>query len=81
MTESGSGTSRDSQEIVAREDCLHVVLFEPEIPPNTGNIGRMCWATNSPLHLIRPLGFDIDDRAVRRAGLELYEGLRQCRME
>lgn len=56
-------------------DCLHVVLFEPEIPPNTGNIGRLCWATNSPLHLIRPLGFEIDDRAVRRAGLDYWTEL------
>lgn len=52
-----------------------MVLFEPEIPPNTGNIGRMCWATDSPLHLIRPLGFDIDDRAVRRAGLDYWSQL------
>jgi len=75
VTESDPGLSRDPHEVVARTDCLHVVLFEPEIPPNTGNIGRMCWATDSPLHLIRPLGFDIDGRAVRRAGLDYWSEL------
>ena len=62
-------------ETLRRVDCLHVVLFQPEIPPNTGNIGRVCWATNSPLHLIRPLGFDIDAKAVRRAGLDYWDEL------
>ena len=75
MTDGGSATSRDPLGIVARKDCLHVVLFEPEIPPNTGNIGRLCWSTNSALHLIRPLGFEIDDRAVRRAGLDYWNEL------
>lgn len=51
---------------------LHVVLVEPEIPPNTGNIGRLCLATGSRLHLIRPLGFSLDDRALRRAGLDYW---------
>ncbi len=49
---------------------LRVALYEPEIPPNTGNIMRLCANTGSPLHLIRPLGFDIDDRSLRRAGLD-----------
>lgn len=51
---------------------LHVVLVEPEIPMNTGNIARTCAATGSVLHLIRPLGFDISDRAVKRAGLDYW---------
>ncbi len=51
---------------------LHVVLVEPEIPPNTGNIARTCAATNSVLHLVEPLGFRIDDKSVRRAGLDYW---------
>ena len=50
---------------------LNIVLVEPEIPQNCGNIARTCAATGSRLHLIRPLGFDISDRAVKRAGLDL----------
>ena len=51
---------------------LHIVLVEPEIPQNCGNIARTCAATGSCLHLIRPLGFDISERAVRRAGLDYW---------
>lgn len=51
---------------------LHIVLVEPEIPQNCGNIARTCAATGSRLHLIRPLGFDISDRAVKRAGLDYW---------
>lgn len=51
---------------------FHIVLVEPEIPPNTGNIARTCAATDSVLHLVRPLGFDIDSKAVRRAGLDYW---------
>jgi tRNA (cytidine/uridine-2'-O-)-methyltransferase len=51
---------------------LHVVLVEPEIPPNTGNIARLCAATGSVLHLVGRLGFRIDDHAVRRAGLDYW---------
>lgn len=51
---------------------LHVVLVEPEIPPNTGNIARLSAATKSPLHLVGPLGFRIDDHAVKRAGLDYW---------
>jgi len=51
---------------------VNIVLHEPEIPMNTGNIARTCAATGSRLHLIRPLGFDISDRAVRRAGLDYW---------
>jgi len=52
---------------------LHIVLFEPEIPPNTGNIIRLCANTGYRLHLIHPLGFDIDDKRMRRAGLDYHE--------
>ena len=51
---------------------LNIVLVEPEIPQNCGNIARTCAATGSVLHLIRPLGFDISDKAVRRAGLDYW---------
>lgn len=51
---------------------INIVLHEPEIPMNTGNIARTCAATGSRLHLIRPLGFDISDRAVKRAGLDYW---------
>lgn len=51
----------------------HVVLFQPEIPPNTGNIIRLCANTGARLHLIRPLGFEIDDARLRRAGLDYHE--------
>lgn len=51
---------------------LNIVLFQPEIPQNTGNIGRTCVLTNSKLHLIKPLGFDLDDKAVKRAGLDYW---------
>jgi tRNA (cytidine/uridine-2'-O-)-methyltransferase len=51
---------------------LNVVLVAPEIPPNTGNVGRLCLATGARLHLVKPLGFSIDDRALRRAGLDYW---------
>jgi tRNA (cytidine/uridine-2'-O-)-methyltransferase len=54
---------------------LHVVLFQPEIAPNTGNIGRMCALTRSRLHLIHPLGFVINDRNLRRAGMDYWKQL------
>ena len=52
---------------------FHIVLFEPEIPANTGNIIRLCANTGTKLHLIRPLGFDMDDKKLRRAGLDYHE--------
>ena len=52
---------------------FNVVLVEPEIPPNTGNVGRLCLATGSTLHLVEPLGFSIDHRQLRRAGLDYWE--------
>jgi len=51
---------------------FHIVLVEPEIPPNTGNIGRLCLAAGAHLHLVKPLGFSIDDRALKRAGLDYW---------
>jgi tRNA (cytidine/uridine-2'-O-)-methyltransferase len=54
---------------------LHVVLFQPEIAPNTGNIGRMCAVTRSRLHLIHPLGYEINDRNLRRAGMDYWKSL------
>ena len=55
---------------------LNVVLVEPEIPPNTGSIGRLCLATGSTLHLVEPLGFEISDARLRRAGLDYWEHLK-----
>jgi len=78
----------------SQESRLHVALIEPEIPPNTGNIARLCAATFTPLHLVGKLGFRTDEKAVRRAGLDywneveihyhlnieaLYAALPQCR--
>jgi len=57
---------------------FHIVLIEPEIPPNTGNIARTCMVTGSKMHLIRPLGFDIDDRTLKRSGLDYWQELDWC---
>lgn len=54
---------------------MNIVLFEPEMPANTGNIGRTCVATNTRLHLIEPLGFKISEKAVKRAGLDYWDKL------
>lgn len=54
---------------------LHVVLVEPEIPPNTGNIARLCLAAGTRLHLVEPLGFSLDEKALRRAGMDYWH---QC---
>lgn len=54
---------------------IHVVLFQPEIPQNTGNIGRMCALTKSRLHLIHPLGFEITDRHLKRSGMDYWHSL------
>jgi tRNA (cytidine/uridine-2'-O-)-methyltransferase len=51
---------------------MHVVLVEPEIPPNTGTTARLCAATDTPLHLVGPLGFSLEDRYLRRAGLDYW---------
>ena len=52
---------------------MNIVLLEPEIPQNTGNIGRTCVATGTALHLIKPLGFDIDEKSVKRSGLDYWK--------
>jgi len=51
---------------------MQLVLFQPEIPPNTGNIARLCAATQTPLHLVKPLGFSLEDKYVKRAGLDYW---------
>lgn len=67
---------QDRVEAAVRDDVpLHVALVEPEIPPNTGNVARLCAATGAQLHLIEPLGFRIDDRELKRAGLDYWEHL------
>ncbi len=55
---------------------FHIVLVHPQIPPNTGTIGRLCVNLDATLHLIKPLGFDIDDKAVKRAGLDYWHKLK-----
>ena len=62
--------SRSSKKV--RNPALHIILFEPEIPANTGNISRLCAAAELPLHLIHPLGFKTDDRNLKRAGLDYW---------
>ena len=61
--------------MIASASQLHVALLEPEIPPNTGNIARLCGATFTPLHLVGKLGFRTDDKAVKRAGLDYWEAV------
>jgi tRNA (cytidine/uridine-2'-O-)-methyltransferase len=58
-----------------RDAPLHLVLVEPQIPPNTGNVARLCAATGCALHLVEPLGFSIDDRELKRAGLDYWHSL------
>jgi len=66
--------SNASQDGAGESDApLHVVLVEPEIPPNTGNIARLCAATRSTLHLVEPLGFRIDDKQLLRAGMDYWQ--------
>ena len=68
--------SRSNLNLARRRSAIqHVphLLVEPEIPPNTGNIGRLCLATGSTLHLVKPLGFSIDDRELKRAGLDYWK--------
>jgi tRNA (cytidine/uridine-2'-O-)-methyltransferase len=72
-------TAQPQERLVAAHEvgdaALHVVLVEPEIPPNTGNVARLCAATGCALHLIEPLGFRIDDRELKRAGLDYWAAL------
>lgn len=55
------------------EPCLHIVLYNPEIPPNTGNVGRLCVGVGARLHVVHPIGFQMDERQVRRAGLDYWK--------
>jgi tRNA (cytidine/uridine-2'-O-)-methyltransferase len=71
MTASGSGSGRLRARPI--EPPFHVVLVEPEIPPNTGNIARLTAATQTPLHLVGRLGFRIDEHSVRRAGVDYWD--------
>lgn len=57
---------------------MHVVLFQPEIPPNTGNVARLCAATRVSLHLIEPLGFKLEDKYLKRAGLDYWPHVDMC---
>ena len=58
---------------------INIVLHEPEMPANTGNIGRTCVATGTTLHLIKPLGFSLDEKALKRAGLDYWQHLDSSR--
>ena len=73
-------TSQPQGRVVSHGDVvtapLHIVLVEPLIPPNTGNVARLCAATGCALHLVEPLGFSIDDRDLKRAGLDYWEHVR-----
>jgi len=60
---------------------FHIVLIEPEIPPNTGNIGRLCLATGAHLHLVGPLGFSLDDKTLKRAGLDYWAEVKVTRWD
>ncbi len=55
---------------------FHIVLYQPAIPPNTGNIARLCVATNTHLHIIKPMGFSLDDKHLKRAGLDYWKHLK-----
>ena len=58
--------------LIATKGRMHIVLIEPEIPPNTGNVARLCAATRTTLHLIEPLGFTLDDKQLKRAGMDYW---------
>lgn len=68
-----NSASEQRQEPRSQESELHVVLYQPEIPQNTGNLARTCAATRTPLHLIKPLGFHLSDRYLKRAGLDYWK--------
>ncbi|PLY04039.1 MAG: tRNA (uridine(34)/cytosine(34)/5-carboxymethylaminomethyluridine(34)-2'-O)-methyltransferase TrmL [Desulfuromonas sp.] len=66
---------------VPTQDSFHIVLIEPEIPPNTGNIARLCAATGTILHLVGKLGFSLDDKYLKRAGLDYWEAVQLKRWD
>lgn len=69
-------TPKRTRGVVEHRDCLNIVLVEPEIPGNTGTIGRLCVGLNANLWLIEPLGFSLEDKYVRRAGLDYWPDLK-----
>jgi tRNA (cytidine/uridine-2'-O-)-methyltransferase len=72
----GSPTGLQSRNLGVGKKLMHIVLLEPEIPPNTGNVARLCAATHSTLHLIEPFGFKLDDAALKRAGMDYWQHVR-----
>ena len=75
MTSSESNPGSESNQPPVTEPLLNIVLYQPEIPQNTGNIGRTCVAIGAKLWLIRPLGFRVDDRSLKRAGMDYWQHL------
>ena len=73
MTEHPENPAYNGASIFSAAPMFHVILYQPEIPPNTGNIIRLCANTGSQLHLIRPLGFALEDKQLIRAGLDYHE--------
>ncbi len=75
MTHSAQPHERVASIVDVKDAPLHIALVEPEIPPNTGNVARLCAATGCALHLVQPLGFRIDDRELKRAGLDYWHNV------
>ena len=75
MSESASSLENPSPVSSNSDPILNIVLYQPEIPQNTGNIGRTCVAIGARLWLIRPLGFKVDDRPLKRAGMDYWQHL------
>jgi tRNA (cytidine/uridine-2'-O-)-methyltransferase len=67
------GLPKNRKPIAGPAESMHLVLVEPEIPPNTGNVARLCAATGANLHLIEPFGFKLDDRQLKRAGMDYWQ--------
>ncbi len=72
---SGSGSTGAGSNSMKQTTSFHIVLIEPEIPPNTGNIARLCGATGTVLHLVGKLGFSLDDKHLKRAGLDYWDAV------
>ena len=75
LTRWASVLALNGSSFFVNQDMLHIILFNPEIPQNTGNIGRLCAITESRLHLIHPLGFTITDKHLRRSGMDYWKSL------
>src|SRR5437660_8175510 len=75
----GKFSTNPKSEIRNPKSEMHIVLVEPEIPPNTGNVARLCAATNSTLHLVEPFGFKLDDSQLKRAGMDYWQHVRWFR--